>query len=138
MSNEEKSIHIIEFSGKKTDRDSWSEKFLWHGKWKGYKKFLVSTGITPGVDKIPMQEEYENALEGDDDLDKKIVKLGELNELAYEDLILSINTSYSVGKVAFRLVKNAKSEDFLEGNCKVAWDRLVSKSLCILPLLCSS
>ena len=25
------------------------------------------------------------------------------------------------------LVKNTKSEDFLEGNCKVAWDRLVSK-----------
>ena len=30
-------------------------------------------------------------------------------------------------KVAFGLVKKAKSEDFLEGNCKVAWDRLVSK-----------
>ena len=38
-----------------------------------------------------------------------------------------INTSSSVGKVAFELVKIAKSEDFLEGNCKVAWDRLVSK-----------
>ena len=36
-------------------------------------------GTTPGVDKIPMQEEYEIALEGHDDLDKKIVKLGELN-----------------------------------------------------------
>ena len=66
-------------------------------------------------------------LEGDDDLDKKIVKLGELNELAHEDLILSINTSSSVGKVAFGLVKNAKSEVFPEGNCKVGWDRLVSK-----------
>ena len=59
---------------------------------------MVSTGTTPGVDKIPMQEEYERALEGDDDLNKKIVKLGELNELAYEDLILSINTRLSVGK----------------------------------------
>ena len=56
----------------------------------------------------------------------KIVKLGELNKLAYEDLIL-INTSSSIGKVAFGLVKYAKSEDFLEGNCKVAWDRLVSE-----------
>ena len=50
----------------------------------------------------------------------KIVKLGELNKLAYEDLILSINTSSSVGKVMFGLAKNAKSEDFPEGNCKVA------------------
>ena len=47
----------------------------------------------PGVDKIPMQKEYENALEGDPDHNKKIVKLGQLNELAYEDLILFINTS---------------------------------------------
>ena len=79
-----------------------------HGKLKGYKKLLVSTGSAPGMDKIPTQEEYENALEGDDDLNKKIIKLGELNELAYEDLILSINTSSSVGKVAFGPVKNTK------------------------------
>ena len=32
---------------------------------------LLKTGTTPSVDKIPMQKEYESALEGDDDLDKK-------------------------------------------------------------------
>ena len=53
--------------------------------------------------------EYKNALEGDTDLNKKIIKLGELNGLAYEDLILSINTSSSFGKVAFEFVKNDKS-----------------------------
>ena len=36
-------------------------------------------------------------------------------------------TSSSVGKVAFRLVRNEKSADFLKGNGKIAWDRLVSK-----------
>ena len=36
------------------------------------------------------------------------MKLGELNELTYEDLILSINASSSVGKVVFGLVKNAE------------------------------
>ena len=104
-----------------------SKKLLSHGKQKGYKKLLVSTGTTPGVDEIPMQEEFDSMLEGHDDLDKKIVKLGELNELAYEDLLLSLNTSSSVGKVAFGLVKNANSEDFPEGNCKVALDGLASK-----------
>ena len=38
-----------------------------------------------------------------------------------------INTSSSIGKVEFRLMKNAKSEDFPEENCKVVKDRLVSK-----------
>ena len=59
MSNKEKSIRFIEFSGKKTDWDSWSEKFLSHGKQKGYQKLLVSNGSTPGVDKIPTQDEMK-------------------------------------------------------------------------------
>ena len=59
----------------------------------------------------------------EEDLNKKIVKWG----LVYENIILSINTSSSVGKVAFGLVMKAKSEDFPEENCKVAWDRLVGK-----------
>ena len=110
MSNKERSIHIIEFSGKKTDWDSG-----------------VSTGTTSGVDKIPTYEEFENALERNEDLDKKIIKLGELNELACEGFILSIKASSSVGKVAFGLVKNAKNDDFPEKSCKVVWDRLVNK-----------
>ena len=40
-----------------------------------------------------MQKDFEKAHEGDSNLDKKFVKLGELNKLAYEDLILSINTN---------------------------------------------
>ena len=69
------------------------------------------------------------------DLDKKIIKLNEFNKLAYEDLILSINTSSSVGKVALRLVRNEKSKYSLEGNWKIAWDRLVSM-LHIWPHFC--
>ena len=48
-----------------------------------------------------MQDEYEKALEGDTDLDKK---LGELNMLAYKDLILCINASFTVQRAAFGLV----------------------------------
>ena len=72
-----------------------------------------------GVDKIPIQEEYENTLKGDTDLNEKIVKLDEFNELVYENLTLSINTHSSVGK-AFGLVRNTKNLEFLERNCKTA------------------
>ena len=59
--------------------------------------------------------------DGDMELNEKIIKLGELNEIAYEDPILSIkNTHSSVGKVAFGLVQKL-SAYFLEGNCKIAW-----------------
>ena len=46
---------------------------------------------------------------------------------SYKDLILSINTRFSIRKVVFGLVRNVKSADFLEENCKIAKDRLVSK-----------
>ena len=49
------------------------------------------------------------------DLDKKIIKLGELNVLAYEYLLISINTSTSVGKVVFELVRHVKNTDFPKG-----------------------
>ena len=45
----------------------------------------------------------------------------------YEDLILSINANSNVRKVAFGLVRNAKSLEFLKGHCKIAWNRLVNK-----------
>ena len=38
-----------------------------------------------GVDKIPTQDKYENVINGNMDLDQKILKLGELNEIAHED-----------------------------------------------------
>ena len=41
--------------------------------------------------------------------------------------IWSINGSTKAGKVAFSLVKNCKTKDYLEGNCKQAWDHLVNK-----------
>ena len=91
------------------------------------QKLFISDGSTSEVDKILMQQKYENAIMGDRDLNKKMINLGELNELANEDLILSIDTHSSIKKVAFGLVRNGKSLEFLEGNCKIAWDRWVTK-----------
>ena len=56
--------------------------------------------------------------------DKKILKLQELNKIAYMHLVLSIDTSTREGKAAFRLIKNTKSPEYPDGNCKLAWDRL--------------
>ena len=44
----------------------------------------------PGV-KNPIVDEYENALKVDMNLNKKIIKLVELNELAYVDLVCPSN-----------------------------------------------
>jgi len=127
--SDEKSIRIIEFSGKQSDWDGWSEKFLAKAEHKGYRKLLLCKKSKSGFDIVPTESEYDaaEAKTSKDADDKKIIALAKLNRLAFMDLILSIDHKSSRGKVAFRLVKNCKSSAYPEGNCKLAWDRLVAK-----------
>ena len=81
-----------------------------------------------GRETILTESEYQGAIARPDAADSKdIKKRSELNKQAFEDIILSINHMTKQGKVAFSLVKNCKSSDYPEGNCKLAWDRLVAK-----------
>ena len=95
MSKDIKSIRVIEFSGRTFDWEGWSEKFLAQGKRKDYKKLLL------GKERIPTQSEYEKAVT---DGNKEQIKIGDLNEEAFEDIVLSINHTSRQGKVAFSLV----------------------------------
>ncbi len=74
-----------------------------------------------------MQEQLELVEASSSDSDKKILKLGELDELVYNDILLSIIHTTSSGKVAFSLIKNRKSDEFPKGYCKFSWDGLVKK-----------
>ena len=121
MSTDLKSIRVIEFTGKTSDWEGWSEKFKARAKRKGYKQLLL------GKKKVPTQDEAELAALGSTSEDKATAKLAELNEEAFEDIILSINHTSKQGKIAFSLVKNCKTTEYPEGNCKLAWDRLVAK-----------
>lgn len=56
-----------------------------------------------------MQSEFQGALEGSNDLDKKIVKLGELKNLAYKNLILLINMDSQVRNNTFEFTSKAQS-----------------------------
>ena len=117
-----KSICVIGFIGKTSDWEGWSEKFKARAKRKGYKNMLI------GREMIPTESEYQGAIARPDTADSKdIKKRSELNEEAFEDSILSINHMTKQGKVTFSLVKNCKSSDYPEGNCKLAWDHLVAK-----------
>ena len=75
-----------------------------------------------------MQEEYKGALRGETDLDKKIDALGNLNELAYEGLILLIDASFALEMVAYALVQNANGFKISKDKCKLAWGMLINNS----------
>ena len=111
-----KSIRVIEFTGKTSDWEGWSEKFKARAKRKKYKNMLIDR------ETIPTESKYQGAIARPDTADSKdIKKRSELNEEAFEDSILSINHMTKQGKVTFSLVKNCKSSDYPEGNCKLAW-----------------
>ena len=121
MPKELKSIRVLEFSGKTTDWEGWSEKFLARGKRAGYKHLLT------GKETIPTVEQYDTAVGKGDAESKKIVDLANKNEEAFEDIILSIDHTTTEGKVAFSLVKNCRTASYPEGSCKLAWERLLAK-----------
>ena len=75
---------------------------------------------------MPLHEEYNEALEGNTDI-KKIIEFSELNEHAYDDLILTINMNSLVCRVAFSLLCNSKNPELLREIWKIAWGRLINK-----------
>ena len=50
-----------------------------------------------------------------------------MNEEAFEDIILSADHTTKKEQVAFSLIKNCKTTNYPEGNCKLVWDRFVAR-----------
>ena len=103
MTSEEKSIKVIEFTG--LDFKIWSKKFVARANRKGYK------GLLEGTDPIPTKIEYKTAKSESNEMQKKMRRAYKLNELVYEDILLSISCSTSTGKTAFNLVDNCVTSD---------------------------
>ena len=111
----ESSIRIIGFSGKKQDWVPWEEKFVAKAKRRGYKSVLL------GKESIPKSSDDFTS----DDSDKvNGPKIKEKNEEGYTDLILSMDTTKSAGKIAFNIVRNSKTPDYEDGNIAVAFANL--------------
>jgi hypothetical protein len=55
------------------------------------------------------------------------LKIFNLNELAYTELILSINVRTSSGKVAFNMLKSCKNKVYTGVNIAMTWKRLKNK-----------
>jgi hypothetical protein len=117
-SKDDTNTKIITFNGKKRDWDPWEEKFLARAKRRGYKHILL------GKETIPDSSEI---LDESKDTDKPKIKIRELNETAYGDLVTAMDTSKPGGLVAFGLIKGSKSLDYADGNAQVAWSRLQRK-----------
>jgi hypothetical protein len=108
-------IIVILFYEKVDGWPIWSEKFLAESRRSGLKDLLQV--------KLPIPTMYEEIDEGTESGKKKYLII-ELNEIAYTELILSIDVKTSSRKVAFNLIKGCKSKYYPDGNAASAWERL--------------
>ena len=82
-------IRVLNFTGKKEEWSTWSEKFLAKARRSGIKDVLLGKVSIPKTN----EEINEKTDEG-----KIMMKIFDLNELAYTELILSIDVRTSSGK----------------------------------------
>ena len=99
-----KKILFLDFDGKANNWEGWSEKFLARAKRKGYKELLMGTKAIPTKDALAA-----------DQVDPKDVEIGDLNEEAFEDIILSIDHSKPTAKIAFPWSGTARILTFPKG-----------------------
>ena len=111
-------IRVIPFCGKVDEWPIWSEKFLAKAKRYGFKDILLGKLSISKVDDVFDEISEEG---------KKMTKVIELNEIAYTELILSIDVKASYGKIAFNIVKGCKTKDYPDGNAASAWEKLKNK-----------
>jgi gag-polypeptide of LTR copia-type len=112
-------IRVISFCGKVDEWPNWSEQFLAKAKRYGFKDLLLGKLSIPKLDDV-----FDEILEEG----KKMMKVIELNEIAYTELILSIDMKTSNGKIAFNIVKGCKTQDYPDGNAASAWEKLKYKN----------
>jgi len=123
---EEKNLKVIIFSSKQEDWKFWEVKLLTRARCMGFREILL------GTVKIPMDLETF-------DLSKPAEKAQHLicrkNKLAFEELVLSIDTSKGDGRVTFQLVCCCKTNDCKNGNAVDAWKHLTAKyALNMVPI----
>jgi hypothetical protein len=111
-------IRVIPFCGKVDEWPIWSERFLAKSRRFGFNDLLLGKLSIPTADE-EIDEESESG--------KKKSAIIELNEIAYTELILSIDIKTSSGKVALNLIKGCKSKNYPDGNAAVAWKRPKNK-----------
>jgi hypothetical protein len=111
-------IRVIPFCGKLEEWPIWSERFLAKAKHCGFKDLLFRKLSIPKVD----EDIDENS-----DIGKKKSIIIELNEIAYTELILSIDVKASSGQVAFNIIRGCKTKDYPDGNDAITWERLKNK-----------
>jgi hypothetical protein len=105
-------IRVLSFSGSRVERPTWSEKFLAKAKRFGIKDVLLGKFDIPKSSEVFDEETDEG---------KRMLRIINLNEMAFTKLVLLIDVSSSSGKIAFGIIEICKIKDHEDGHASLAW-----------------
>ncbi len=120
---EEKSIEVLEFSSQRDDWKYWSSNFLARGGKREYQHVLEDTT------QIPTKSAFQaaNAMSNTSNDEKKLIKTYKLALVAFEDLLLSVESKTKAGRVAFDLVDGCNTNNNPDGHVSLVWKLLIQK-----------
>jgi hypothetical protein len=111
-------IYVLRSSGSNDEWPTLIEKFLARAKRSELKDVLLGNVLIPKSSGVFDERTNEG---------KRMLRIHELNEMSFTELVLSIDVSDSSGNIAFGIVKSCKTKDDEYGHSGLAWEKLKNK-----------
>ena len=112
-------IKVLKFTGKESEWDHWSEKFVALARVRGFATILLGKEKAPRADEDIDKKKSDGSYELSEAEKKK--RLRQANGNAY------INLKLSCEELPYDLVPLAKTEELSDGCTRDAWERLTSE-----------
>ena len=119
--DELKAIKVLKFTGKESEWDHWSEKFIALARARGFAGILLGTEQAPNADEDIDRKKNDGGYELTEADRKEKKRLRQANGNAYISLQLSCE------ELPYDLVSLAKTEELPDGCTRDAWERLTSE-----------
>ena len=119
--DELKAIKVLKFTGKESEWDHWSEKFIALARARGFAGILLGTEQTPNADEDIDRKKNDGSYELTEAERKEKKRLRQANGNAY------INLQLSCEEIPYDLVSLVKTEELPDGCARDAWERLTSE-----------
>ena len=119
--DELKAIKVVKFTGRESEWDHWSEKFVALPRARGFAGILLGTEKAPRADKEIDKKKSDGRYEVTEPGRKEKKRLRQANGNAYMNLQLSCE------ELPHDLVSLAKTEELPHGCARYTWERLTSE-----------
>ena len=116
-----KAIKVLKFTGKESEWDHWSEKFVALARAKGFAGILLGTEKAPRPEEEIDKKKADGSYELTEAESKEKKRLRQANGNAY------INLQVSCEGLPYDLVSLAETEELPDGCTRDAWERLTSE-----------